>query len=710
MSPETRSLDALFDPESVAVIGASHTKGKVGHILASNILKSDYDGDVYLVNPKGGEILGEKVYEDISDLPDGIDLTCIVIPAKYVEDAVRQCGEKDFKHLIIISSGFSEIGNTEMERGVVKEAEKHGMRVLGPNVFGIYSAKADLNATFGPEKIKKGKIALISQSGALGIAMIGKTAEQYLGLSTIVSVGNKSDIDDMDLLDYLSEDEQSEVIMIYMEGLPNGREFLKKVEEMPPEKAIVVIKAGRSEKGATAVASHTGSLAGSDKIFSAAFDQAGICRAQNLRQAFDWSRVFASNELPERENTVVITNGGGIGVLSADAAEIYGVNLLDDQTFLKEKFQDAIPSFGSTKNPIDLTGQAGREEYKRAMEAALESDEIGSVVGLYCETGVTDPMETAKALKEMFHKYKDKKPMVFTFTGGDFVDECVEWLRKNKVPAFTDTYEAMSAMGALFRRKEYLERKKEKEDMEEPDIDMDRIQKVVDRVRSQNRLNLLESEGREIMDAAGVSMAKGRVVNSLEECVAAAEEIGYPVVLKVVSEDIIHKTDAGGLALDLENEKEVVDAYQAIYSSCKSKYPNARIRGISVAEMLEGGEETIVGGTTDPSFGPVVMFGLGGVYVEILKDVQFRVAPISKREASRMMGKINSFPVLVGARGQKRKDLNALADVIYRVSFLMDKIEDISEIDLNPIKAFDQGKGCKAVDVAITLKSEVEEK
>ncbi len=710
MTSNSRPLEGLFDPESVAVIGASHDKGKVGNTLFYNIVHSEYDGDIYAVNPKGGEILGYKVHESIDDLPDGIDLAVVVIPAKYVKDAVHELGEKGVKHTIVISSGFSEIGNADMEEEVVEEAKKYGMRVLGPNVFGIYSAKADLNATFGPTNIKKGKIALISQSGALGIAMIGKTAEQYLGLSTIVSVGNKSDIDDMDLLDYLSDDDQSEVIMIYMEGLPNGREFLKKVEEMPPEKAIVVIKAGRSEKGATAVASHTGSLAGSDKIFSSAFEQAGILRAENLREAFDWSRVFASNRLPERENTVVITNGGGIGVLSADAAEEYGIDLLDDQTYLKETFEDAIPSFGSTKNPIDLTGQAGREEYESSMRKALESDEIGSVVGLYCETGITDPMETAEIMKELYDEFKDKKPMVFTFTGGDFVDECVEWLRKNRIPAFTDTYEAMSALGALFKRKRFLDRKEKREKMEEPDLPIEEIKKITRKVRNENRTTLLESEGRELLDLVGVPMAKGRVVKSLEGCVEAAEEIGYPVVLKVVSEDIIHKTDAGGLVLDLENKEEVIDAYQAIYSNCKNKYPDARIRGISVAEMLEGGEETIVGGTTDGSFGPVVMFGLGGVYVEVLKDVEFRVAPISKIEASRMMGEINSFPVLVGARGQKRKDLNALADVIYKVSYLMSEVDEISEIDLNPIKAFDQGEGCKAVDVAITLKREVEEK
>lgn len=711
MVEKKKGLDPLFEPESIAIVGASSKKGKVGNILLSNIVSSGYRGKVYPINPKGGELYGKQVYESIEELPEGIDLGIIVIPAKYVKEAIQKLGEKGIQHTIVITSGFSEIGNTEEENLIVEEAGKHGMRILGPNVFGIYSSKVDLNATFGPSKVASGEIALISQSGALGIAMIGKTAMQYLGLSAIVSVGNKSDIDDMDLIDYFSDDDESKVIMIYMEGLQNGREFIEKVEkDIPPEKTVIVIKAGRSEKGATAVASHTGSLAGSDRVFSSAFKQAGILRADTLNEAFSWSRAFSNTPLPKNDKVVVVTNGGGIGVLSADAAEKYGVELLDDQTFLKETFEDTIPPFGSTKNPIDITGQAGKEEYENALRKAFESDEIGAVVGLYCETGTTDDDEVAKAIKEIHDEFGDEKTAVYTFTGGEEAYDCVQWMRKNKISAYTETDEAMSSLGALYERKRYLERMQEMEEMEEPDIDVKGIKEVINEVVEDGRINLLEDEAREILDMAGIPIAKGKVVNTLEGAVEAAEDIGYPVVLKVVSEDIIHKSDAGGLALNLENEKEVVDAYQAIYSNCKNKYPDAHIRGISVAEMLEGGEETIIGGTRDNSFGPMVMFGLGGVYVEILEDVVFRVAPVSKREARRMIGEINAFPVLVGARGQTRKDLDALADIIYRMSFLMDEVDEISEIDLNPIKAFDQGKGAKSVDVAVSIKRKVIEK
>ncbi|MBS3782573.1 MAG: acetate--CoA ligase family protein, partial [Candidatus Thermoplasmatota archaeon] len=705
MAPKQDNLERLFNPRSIAVIGASTKEGKVGHTLFSNILESGYEGEVYPVNPKGGNVLGRELYESIEDLPEPIDLAVIVVPAKIVKEAVHQCGEKGVEHIIVISSGFSEVGKVEEERALVEEAKKYGMRVLGPNVFGIYSAKSDLNATFGPSEIEKGSIALLSQSGALGIALIGKTAQQYLGLSAIVSIGNKADIDDVDLVEYFSQDDESEVIMVYMEGLDNGQEFMETAEGLEEDKTVIVLKSGRSEKGATAVASHTGSLAGSDRIFSSAFEQCGVLRAENLREAFNWSRAFSNSPLPENENTVVVTNGGGIGVLSADAAEECDVKLLDDQTHLKETFEDVIPSFGSTKNPIDITGQAGKEEYERSLRRAYESEKIGSVIGLYCEAGSGEAWGGAKAIKEVYEEYGDEKTSVFTFVGGKQADECVQWLRKHKIPAYTDTYECVSALGALYKKKRYLERKRERDDEIELDIPIDEIREKLKGIRNKGRLTLLEHEAREILDLAGIPMVEGKVVNSLDRAVEAAEEIGYPVVLKVVSEDIIHKSDAGGLALNLENEEEVVDAYQAIYSNCRKNYPDAHISGISVAKMLEGGEETIVGGSRDSSFGPLVMFGLGGVYVEVLEDVEFRVAPITKKEARRMMGQIESFPVLVGARGQPRKDLNALADVIYRISYLMNEVEGIAEMDLNPIKAFDRGEGCKVVDVAINLEN-----
>ncbi|MFP3872638.1 MAG: acetate--CoA ligase family protein [Candidatus Natronoplasma sp.] len=705
MAAKEEDLERLFNPRSIAVIGASRKEGKVGHKLLSNILGSGYEGEVYPVNPNGGEVLGKKLYESIEDVPEPIDLAVIVVPAKIVREAVHQCGEKGVKHIIVISSGFSEVGKVEEEKALVEEAQKYGMRVLGPNVFGIYSTKSDLNATFGPSEVEKGSIALLSQSGALGIALIGKTAQQYLGLSAIVSIGNKADIDDIDLMEYFGQDEESEVILIYMEGMDNGREFMDKVEDIQEDKTVIALKSGRSEKGATAVASHTGSLAGSDRIFSAAFKQCGVLRAEDLREAFNWSRAFSNAPLPEKENTVVVTNGGGIGVLSADAAEKYGVKLLDDQTHLKETFEDAIPSFGSTKNPIDITGQAGKEEYVKSLKRAYESEKIGSVIGLYCEAGGGDAWGGAEAIKEVYDEYGGEKTSVFTFVGGKEADDCVQWLREHNIPAFTDTYECVSALGALYQKKRYLERKKGREEMPEPDIPLDKIKDIVSGIRESGRLTLREDEARAILELAEIPMAEGEVVTSIEGAVQTADKIGYPVVLKVVSKDIIHKSDAGGLALNLENEKEVVDAYQAIMSNVRKRYPDAHIRGISVAKMLEGGEETIIGGTRDNTFGPLVMFGLGGVYVEILEDVVFRVAPIDIKEARRMIGEINAFPVLVGARGESRKDIESLADVIYRVAYLMNEVDEIAEMDLNPIKAFDQGEGCKAVDVAINLKS-----
>ncbi|RLF62842.1 MAG: acetyl CoA synthetase, partial [Thermoplasmata archaeon] len=376
-------LKYLFNPRHVAVVGASHKEGKIGHTVLKNIVESGYKGKVYPINPKGGEILGIKVHESISSIDGEIDLALIVVPASIAVSAVEECAKKGVKFAVVITSGFSEIGNIGAEKEMAEKARANGMRILGPNVFGIYSASAPINATFGPSKIRPGNIAVISQSGALGIAMIGKTADENMGLSTIVSIGNKADITEADIMSYVFNDEITKVIFLYIEGLENGREFMDLVKKKPDDMQIVAIKAGRSKVGARAVASHTGSLAGSDKIFDAAFKQIGILRAENLAEGFNWVATLAACPKPAGKNVVIITNGGGIGVLAADACEKYGVTLTSDMELLKKTFEDVMPKFGSYKNPVDLTGQAGGAEYREALERALNEDNIHAIIALY---------------------------------------------------------------------------------------------------------------------------------------------------------------------------------------------------------------------------------------------------------------------------------------------------------------------------------------
>ena len=579
---------------------------------------------------------------------------------------------------------------------MVEKAKKYNSRILGPNVFGIYSAKPPINATFGPSKIKKGNIAVVSQSGALGIAMIGKAAEENMGLSAIVSIGNKADLTEVEILSYLFSDDLTKVIFLYIEGLENGREFLEIIRRKPKDKAIIVLKAGRSRAGARAVASHTGSLAGSDAIFDAAFRQVGILRADNLEDGLNWVTTIASSPPPKGKNVVIVTNGGGLGVIAADACEKYGLHLFDDMEILRRTFQDVMPEFGSYKNPVDITGQAGGKEYKKALEKAFKEDSIHAILALYCDRG--DGIEEIKEALIETHKKYCNKPALYTIFGGEGATNIVQALKKEGIPAFEDVEDAVSSLYALYKVNEDREEGK----LEEIEIDIESIKKIIENAKKEKRKKLLSYEAKEILKLAKLDVSPFYLAKNIEEAIEFAEKIGYPVAMKVVSEDIIHKTDVGGVVLNIENDKEVADAYEAIIENCKRKVPKANIRGIEVSKMLPKGVETIVGSTTDASFGKVVMFGLGGIYVEVMKDVSFRVAPVPKKEIRRMIREIESYPILAGVRGEKRKDIDAIVDAIYKVGWLVYKVEEIVELDINPLIVYE--KGAKVVDARMVIK------
>ncbi len=693
----------LFEPRGVAVIGASQNSAKIGYRVVENIVRRGYKGGIYPINPKGGEVLGLKIYPDLSAVEGEVDIAVITIPAKLVFGAVKECAKKGVKHLVIITSGFSEVGNVDEERQIVRYSREHGMRVLGPNIFGIYSSTVSLDATFGPGGILPGHVAIITQSGALGIAMIGKTAAESLGLSALVSIGNKSDIDESDLLEYLAEDEATQVIFLYIEGVKDGDRLVEMLKRVTRKKHVIVVKAGRSKRGAMAAASHTGSLAGTDEIFDSVMRQCGVLRAESVQEAFDWARFLADSPLPKGKDAVIITNGGGIGVMATDACEKYGVDLYDNQAVLKETFAPVMPSFGSSKNPVDLTGQATAEDYERAMEAALANDDMHAVLSLYCETALFDAGELAPVLKKEYQRYRGKKPIVFSLFGGEKVETITSELRKEGIPVFADVYDTVSCLGALYRSWHNLSVPADK--AEEIQIDVAGVEAILDRAREEKRGFLLADEAQQMAGVLGLSMPQSLLASNLDEAVHAADEIGYPVVMKVVSKDIIHKSDAGGVALDLENRDEVIDAYQAIMRSCRAYKEDALIKGVEVVEMVKAGVETIIGARQDASFGPIVMFGLGGIYVEVMKDVAFRAAPISQREAHAMVSDIRSYPLLLGVRGEKRKDIDGIVDVAMKLGALIDKCRDITDIEINPLVVYEHGQGVKAVDVRILFQT-----
>jgi len=695
-------MRSLFEPRAVAVIGASSNPEKIGYRIVENIVRSGYAGRVLPVNPKGGEILGLRAYETLTEIEDEIDVAVIAIPAARVLETVEACGDRAVRNLVIITSGFSEVGNLETERRIVRLARDRGMRVLGPNIFGIYSAAASLDATFGPGGITPGPVAIITQSGALGIAMIGKTAAESVGLSALVSVGNKADIDEADLLEYLASDERTRAILMYIEGVKDGNRLQRTLAEVTRAKPVVVIKSGRSQRGSMAAASHTGSLAGTDEVFDAVMRQSGVLRAESVQEAFTWVRYLASAPLPPGDQAVIVTNGGGIGVMATDACERHGVSLYDDQAVLTETFAGVMPDFGSSKNPVDLTGQATAQDYARSLEAVLAEDRMDAAIALYCETALFDTEQFADLLRDVYGRYRERKPIVFSLFGGERIETILRDLRGEGIPVFGDVYEAVSALGALYRVRHRMRQKPERPEAIE--LPLGEIREILDGARADGRTFLLAPEAARVALHLGLAMPRSIVARNLDAAVRAASEIGYPVVMKVVSKDIVHKSDAGGVALDLENENEVVDAYQAILRSCRAHVPDAVIDGIEVAEMVRAGVETIVGARQDPSFGPVVMIGLGGIYVEVMKDVAFRAAPVGRSTAREMIADLRSYPLLLGVRGESRKDIDAIADVVVRLSHLIDRCREIADIEVNPLIAYDHGQGTRTVDMRILIK------
>ena len=695
------NIKYLFEPRSIAIIGASQDTMKLGYTIIENILSGNYTGKVYPVNPKGGEILRHSVYKSVEEIDDIVDIACIAIPAKTVFEAVKSCAHKGVKFLVIITSGFSEIGNTAEERRITSYAREHGMRILGPNIVGIYSSSVSLNATFGPKEIETGNVAIITQSGAIGIAMIGKTKVEHIGISAIVSVGNKADIDEADLLEYLISHKETKIILLYIEGIRGGEKLARILKMATKKKPVIVIKSGRSKRGAIAAASHTGSLAGADEVFDAIIRQCGVIRAENIQEALEWCKFLVNSPVPKGENSVIITNGGGIGVLGADACEKYNVNLYDDIQTLKKTFSEVTPTFGSIRNPVDLTGQASLVDYDKALGAALKNRNIHSVICLGCETTFFNAEAFKGIVKKQYDDYKIKKPIVFSIFGGDKVESCIINLREYNIPIFSDTYKAVSCLSALYSH--YRNKISPTDIIKEIDTDIHSIERIIKQARKDNRYFLLSYEAQDIMKAVGIPIPKSYVAHNISEAIKYAEEIGYPVVMKVVSKDIVHKSDVEGVALDLENKAEVIDAYEAILYNCRTNKPNALIQGMEVSEMMQSGIETIVGVRRDPSFGPIVMFGLGGIYVEVMKDIVFRSFPVGPKETMKMISELQSYPLLLGVRGEKKKDIDVVVDTVIKVGAILQKCKDISDIEVNPLVVYNCGEGVKALDVRILL-------
>ncbi len=693
----------LFEPRSVAVIGASAKPDKIGHVFIDNILAGGYGGKVYPVNPSAGSILGLPVYKSMGDIPGPVDLACITIGAEKVFDAVRDCASKGVKFALVIAAGFSETGNVEQEEEIVRYASSHGLRILGPNIFGIYSSIASLNATFGPKHIPRGNVGIITQSGAIAVSMIGLTRQENIGLSAIIPVGNKADLDEVDLLDYLLDHKDTGVILMYIEGVRQGGRFVEALTRAAQIKPVVVIKAGKSPRGAVAAASHTGSLAGEDTLFDDIVRQCGAVRAETIHQALDWCKLLAHSCPPAGENTVVITNGGGVGVMCADACEKYGVKLLDDPGALEGIFAPLVPSFGSYRNPVDLTGDATADSYFEVVRRALADDRIHSLICIGVFGGPFNGERYASLALELFEGDAPSKPVIFSLSGDERSADPTGRLKEHNIPVYTEIYDAVSCLAALNRAGQAAVRTPALP-RPEPETGCTAIAEIVKGAQAEKRSLLLPHEAAAVIKAAAIATPESRICTSIEQAAAAAEKIGYPVALKIASPDIPHKSDAGGIALDLKNAGELADAYQAVMVRSRKHVPGARIAGVEIAKMAPPGVETVVGARMDPCFGPVVMVGLGGIYVEVLKDIAFRALPLRTNDALTMIGELKAYPLLLGVRGEQEKDVEALADAITAVAGILLSCSGITDIEINPLTVHTAGEGATALDARIILK------
>jgi len=700
----TSKLKVFFEPESIAVIGASTNPAKLGHAVLKNLVDGGYvkKGKVYPINPGSGEILGYPVYSSVLDVPGKIDLAVIVIPYQHVPEALRLCGEKGIPAAIVISAGFREAGMEGLEREMelVQIAREYKIRLIGPNCLGVIDTFTPLNASFAAGTPPSGPMAFMSQSGALGTAVLDIALAGRLGLSKFVSLGNKADVSETDLLKAWEHDEHTRVIMIYSEGLPNGQEFIRVARKVTRRMPVIAIKSGVTQSGSRAVSSHTGSLAGSEQAYQAAFHQAGIIRAESMESLFDMALAIGYQPPLAGDRIAIITNAGGPGILATDALERAGLGMARFQNETIHALEQYLPDAASAANPVDVLGDARSDRYQFALKTVLSDPNVDGLLVLLTPQAMTEIEETAREVGSLASE--STKPILACFMGEARVLPGINILNQFSVPNYPFPERAAGAFRAMADAREIHRRPLP----EFVHLDANRapVEQVFARVRSEGRVTIGDFEAKAVMEAYGLKIPKSQVAEDPDKAVAIASQIGYPVVLKIASPDILHKTDVGGVKVDLQNAEQVRDAFELMVYRAQRYVPEARILGCLVQEMVpEGGIEVLVGMNRDPQFGPLVTFGLGGIYVETLKDVTFRIAPFSEQEAGEMLSEIRAHALLDGVRGKPAADKQAIIDALLRVAQLVMDFPEITELDINPLMVYPRGQGAIAIDMRLAL-------
>lgn len=701
-SPE---LPELFEPASVAVIGASNRPGTVGANLFRNVLRAGYQGVVYPVNPSWKSVSGVRCYRSVADLPETPELAVVIVPAPKVAEVVEELGRAGTQGAVVISAGFREVGGegVAMEDHLIEIGRRHRMSLVGPNCFGVLNTDpaVSLNATFSASLPSQGNIGFVSQSGALCAGILQYALAERIGFSRFVSVGNRSGVDENDLLHSLGRDPATQVILLYIESLANGRGFLEAAREVTEHKPVLVIKSGRTPAGERAARSHTGSLAHSrqDALFDSLFEQAGALRADTIGDLFRMAKIFSTRLRLEGPRLAILTNSGGPGIVAADACARYGLELPAPAPALRDRLAGLMSSSAALGNPIDMTADAQPPAYRAALELLLASPQTNGALVIATPIGESTGRAVAEAI--VAARGKSKKPVVACMFGLTDLTQEAQFLEVNRVPTFTFPEEAVAGLANLARYHAWWTRPR----TEVRSFPVDRAEAAAALAlgRKWGTSVLPEFAARRLLAAYGIPVAKARRVTDVEAAVQAATEIGFPVALKVASPEISHKTDVGGVALGLEDPAALRAAWRAMAERLRTRAPSARIEGFEVEEMVRGGKEVLIGIQRDPGFGPIVVFGLGGIYVEVLKDVTFRLAPIRPLSAVHMVASVRGFPILGGVRGEMPSDLTALYEVLERVGQMAVEQPEVLELDINPLIVLAAGHGVRAVDARVVL-------
>ena len=697
-------LDKIFKPNAIAVVGASSKRGSIGHVILNNILRFNYQGNTYAVNPRADAVGVMKCYKSVLELPEKPDLAVIVVPREFVAQALDECGRMGIGGAVVITSGFKEVGGEGVnhEAEIVSIAQKYGMRIIGPNCYGIINTApaVSFNGTFSKLNPLPGKVAFLSQSGALGEVVLDYTNRLHLGISMFVSIGNKADISDIEVLQYWRDDPNTEVILIYIENIDNASEFRRVTSEIARRKPIIAVKAGRTESGARAISSHTGVLAGGDTGIDAFFEKCGILRAMSMEELFDIAMAFSNQPLPKGDRVAVITNAGGPGIMATDALESLGLEMARFEKFTIDTLRSKLPPMAAVGNPIDVIASGGPEAYAAAVEAALADANVDSLLVIFVPPILVDHKAVINAIIEKIEAASERKTVLACLMGSPSGIAGTEDLIAHDIPVYGFPEGAARALAGMSAYRKW--RNKPEGKVIQFKADKGRVKKIIDASRRSGRRAIMGPEGLAILDAYGINIPASASVANESRIDEALESLHLPVAMKIDDQLIIHKSDIGGVALKLRTRQEVLEAFRRM----KAKFARAdqAFAGVMIQEMAGDGIETIIGMNQDSILGALLMFGLGGISVETMKDVAFKVHPLTDLDAGEMIMAIKGYRLLTGFRGAPPADIETLEETLLRLSQLVTDFPHFESLDVNPFIVMPAGQESLAVDARFILK------